>query len=279
MAQISRPFQIALAAVALLALLWVVALHRPGSGSSSSSEHATPPASAHTGSSASGRSPSSGAGSSVYHGSAPGVEGLTKAIAKAHGAVATSQQNAKQLQEKAAQASESSAAGAAASQHGTAASQQGAATGQHGAAASQQGAASAAQPSASARSTARESTHPSAPARGGSEAAAKAVARQHAIEAQLARGKIVAVLFWSAKGSDDVVVRNALRALAGHDRGLAVQLASAREVASFGTVTRGVQVNGTPTLLLVGAHGKTRVLTGLQDPYAIEQAVSQLRHP
>jgi hypothetical protein len=276
MAQISRPFQIALAAVALLALLWVVALHRPGSGSSSSSEHATPPAASHSAaqgsSSASGGSPSSGAGSSVYHGSAPGVEGLTKAIAKAHGAVATSQQNAKQLQEKAAQASENAAAGTAASQHGATA-------GQHGTATSRQGAASAAQPSAGARSTARESTHPSARARSGPEAATRAVARQHAVEAQLARGKIVAVLFWSAKGSDDVVVRNALRALAGHDRGLAVQLASAREVASFGTVTRGVQVNGTPTLLLVGAHGKTRVLTGLQDPYAIEQAVSQLRHP
>ena len=40
----------------------------------------------------------------VYHGSAPGVEGLTKAIAKAHGAVSTSEGNARQLEEKSAQA-------------------------------------------------------------------------------------------------------------------------------------------------------------------------------
>ena len=41
----------------------------------------------------------------VYHGSAPGVPASARAIAKAHGAVATSQQNAKQLEQKSAQAS------------------------------------------------------------------------------------------------------------------------------------------------------------------------------
>jgi hypothetical protein len=243
MAQISRPFQIALAAVALFALLWVVALHRPSSGSSSSAGHAAAPATS-------------------QGGSAPGVEGLTKAIAKAHGAVATSQQNAKQLQEKAAQASSNETSSASArAQHS----------------------ATAAKPGAGTHAATRASSHAAAPPRTARRTApqspAKAFARQHAVEAALAHGKTVAVLFWSSKGSDDVVVRNALRALAGHDRGLAVQLASASQVASFGTITRGVQVNGTPTLLLVGAHGHTRVLTGLQDGYAIEQAVSQLRHP
>src|SRR5258707_15093902 len=99
MAHISRPFQLALGAVAVLALIWVVALHRPSSGSSGAKSSAQPVAAAstpantpapHGSSSAAGKSGGTGAG--VYRGPAPGVEGLTRAIAKAHGAVASSQQ-------------------------------------------------------------------------------------------------------------------------------------------------------------------------------------------
>src|SRR6476646_1278256 len=108
MTQISRPFQIALAAMVLLAAVWFVALrgHSGGSessGSSASSASAPPAAPAKTPAKSAG---SGGAprGGSVYHGPAPGLEGLTRAITKAQGAVALSQRNAKQLQEKSAQA-------------------------------------------------------------------------------------------------------------------------------------------------------------------------------
>src|SRR6478736_5391653 len=97
MTQISRPFQIALAAVAVLGVVWVLALH----GHSSNS---TQPASQSSGGGNSAASPSK-----IYHGSAPGVEGLTRAVDKAHGAVATSQQNAKELEEKSAAASSANA--------------------------------------------------------------------------------------------------------------------------------------------------------------------------
>src|ERR1700730_1527120 len=107
MTQISRPFQIALVAVGVLMAVWFLALR----GHSASSPSAA------SGGSAAAASPtpaqSQGAPSSIYHGSAPGVEGLTRAIAKAHGAVTTSQQNAKQLEEKSAQASGGSSAPAA----------------------------------------------------------------------------------------------------------------------------------------------------------------------
>ena len=48
-----------------------------------------------------------------------------------------------------------------------------------------------------------------------------------------------------------------------------MQEASAKEVASFGSVTRGVQVYGTPTILIVNKHGQTTTLTGLQDAFSI----------
>ena len=103
--------------------------------------------------------------------------------------------------------------------------------------------------------------------------------RQRLVERELAHGDIVALLFWSKTGADDKAVRRALYQLAGSEHSLAVHAAPAKEVASFGTITRGIQVYGTPTVLLVGKHGRTLVLTGLQDAFALRQGVSEVRHP
>ena len=92
MAQLSRPFQIALAAMGVLVAVWFVALR--GHSSSSSGSGGTPQA--HSQPAPAAAKP--GAASPIYHGSAPGVEGLTRAIAKAHGAVALSERNARSLQ-------------------------------------------------------------------------------------------------------------------------------------------------------------------------------------
>jgi hypothetical protein len=286
MSQISRPFQIALAAVALLALVWVAALHRPSSGSSQAPSSAESPARAVAPAGKPATSPSSGSGgstgaggSSVYHGSAPGVAGLSKAIAKAHGAVATSEQSAQQLQQKSEQAS-SNAPERSASAGGTPAPAT--KTSSHAAPKTSSHAApkasSHAAPRTSSHAAPRTSSQSAAKAKPGSPASA-AMPRQQVVERELAHGDVVALLFWSRKGSDDNAVHSALYQLARSERSLAVHAAHAKEVASFGTITRGIQVYGTPTLLLVGKHGRTLVLTGLQDAFAIRQAVSEVRHP
>ena len=56
-----------------------------------------------------------------------------------------------------------------------------------------------------------------------------------------------------------------------------VQEASASQVASFGSITRGVQVYATPTMLVINKHGQTIVLTGVQDAFSIEQAIDEAR--
>lgn len=87
MAQISRPFQIALLALLALAMLmatWFMVLHRStttsGAGSSPNASSAgSSPSHAAT------HAASSGAGSGhVYHGPVPGLEGLTRDIKRAH---------------------------------------------------------------------------------------------------------------------------------------------------------------------------------------------------
>jgi hypothetical protein len=262
MAHISRPFQVALAAVAVLALVWVVALHRPSSGSSEAKSAsqapvaaAATPKTAATGGSPSANGATGGTGAGVYHGSAPGVEGLTRALAKARGAVAISQQNAKQLQEKSEQASSSAAANTTATPS----------------------TARAVAPAKPATKSAPATTQHAAKV-APHHTSLPVLTNQHRVEAELKQGKTVVLLFWSSKGSDDVAVSQALSQLKKSDHRLAVHMTTPEHVASFGSITRGVQVYGTPTLLIVAKHGRTVVLTGLQDAYAIRQAVSEARH-
>ena len=291
MAQLSRPFQIALVAVVLLAGVWLFALqgHSTSGASSSapvasaSAPAASKPASsgvAHQGSHSTAAAEAKGAAKSthVYHGSAPGVEGLTRAIAKAHGAVAASQQNAKQLEAKSAQAagespSPSTSSATTPAQHST-----------------------AAPTTAPTRSTVKPQP---IKAQAG---AGRTPARQALVERALDEGKIAVILFWNPKGADDVAVNDELRLLeAVHhlirplartpqlrralkasglelEKRFAAFASPASAVASYGSITRGVQVYGTPTILIVNKRGETTVLTGVQDTFSIEQAIDEARN-
>lgn len=249
MTQISRPFQIALVALGLFVAVWFVALrgHSPSStGGSGSSAPATPSAAA--------QAKAAAAPTPVYHGSAPGVGGLTRAVSKAHGAVAQSQSDAKRVEH--AEPSGSTAAGAASSTVTVK------------------------------RSVSRTSGHTvvrtttvthSSPA--ATKSAATAPAMQKAVERELHQHKTVLILFWNPHGADDVAVRKELPAVQ-HALGgrVAVHSALPGQVGDFGTITHAVQVNQTPTLLIVGIHGQTTTITGLTDAFSIKQIVSESRH-
>jgi hypothetical protein len=249
MTQLSRPFQIALVTLALFVLVWFAALHRRtstsggGSGSSpvASSAPATPSAAA--------EAKAAAAPTHVYHGAAPGVEGLTRAIDKAHGAVAQSQQEARRVETPA-----PSAASAAASHTPTVVTR------------------------APVHPAAVKPAHVHATPPAVKHPATKA-SMQATVERELHHGKTVLILFWDRHGSDDMAVHNALPAVQ-HTLGgrVAVHYAFASQVGSFGTVTHAVQVTQTPTLLIVNPHGQTTVLAGLTDAFAIQQAVSESRH-
>ena len=112
MAQLSRPFQIALIALGVFVLAWFAVLHRPGGSSTSSS---SPSVSSAASADHSSGSASNGSGaaksSSVYHGSAPGLEGLTRDVQRAHGAAAQVESNGSEVQSKAAQGTGEAASG------------------------------------------------------------------------------------------------------------------------------------------------------------------------
>jgi hypothetical protein len=270
MPQLSRPFQILLVVFVLFAALWFAVLrgHSASSESSSSSPSVATKSSGGakqaTPSGASAGSPASKG--SVYHGSAPGVEGLSRAIQKARGAVSQSQQNANQPQQKSTQASSQTQGGQTQNGQAQGAQQTQSSQQTHSKSSSAHNTATKAKPAPSA------ATHPH------SKAASGIPAMQATVEAELHQGKVVAVLFFNPKGAVDTIVRRELQHAGRSSHGrLAVHVASAKQVGSFGSFTRTVQVYSTPTILLINKVGATSSLTGLTDAFSIEQAVREVK--
>jgi hypothetical protein len=277
MAQLSRPFQIALAAVVLFAVVWFVALNGHGSSSGSTPVASTP---APTSSSTPSAKPAPGS----TH-----IEGMTRAVAHAHEAVAASQRAADKSANASAEAPSQSARTTSSSttvttKHGTAHTSTTVVT-KHGAAGA----------SATVVTKHVVTPVPHKVASGGIPP------RQAAIESELKHGEVAVILFWNKKGADDNIVHEELQILlAAHhevavhpnkaqvrklrlatglelEKKIAVHYASAAQVASFGTFTKTVQVYGTPTILVINKHGSVTTINGLTDAFAIEQTIDEAR--
>ncbi len=260
MLSLSRPYQIALAAAAVLGLVWVVALRGHGSRSSepsptsrSSSTAAT--AAGSSGSSAAAQAKTAATPTPIYHGAAPGVEGLTRAIAKAHGAVALSERSAQQLQRKSGEASDEAAA---ATRTGGAATP---------ARTTSPGAKGSVKVGAKGPTKSEGASAPSA-----------FFAKRTAVERALAHGKTVVLLFWDPKSAVDVLVHRDVRVVGSRSKGtVSVFYARADQVGQFRAITEVAYVFQTPTVLIVNRHGVVSTLTGLTDVFALEQAVREAR--
>jgi hypothetical protein len=272
MTQLSRPFQIALLALGLFVVVWFVALRGHSAGTSTGGAGSSPAASAPAPTAAS-EAKAAAAPTHVYHGPVPGLTGLTRAIAKAHGAVANSQQNAKQVEAESGQTtssaqttnstSHSPTAGTAGSTSTRTLPAKGAAV-KHPSAGGSKAAArvTPSKPHTTGASTSK--THSSSPN------------MQASVEAELKQGKVVTILFWNPQAAVDRAVRRELQGV-GHALGakIAVHDARADQVGSFGSITRTIQVDETPTILIVGKGGQTTTLTGLTDVFSIEQAIGE----
>ncbi|HEX3693561.1 MAG TPA: hypothetical protein VHU13_09475 [Solirubrobacteraceae bacterium] len=276
MTQISRPFQIALAAVAMLGLVWAVALrgHGPTQSASTGTVPSAPApaqsAKAAEKAAADSRSTESTIGqpTPIYHGAAPGVEGLTRAIAKAHGAVATSQQNAQQLQQHSREASQEARAAQSPSAHSTAQSSAAA-----GVAARRAHQAGATRVRLAHEATARKHSRTAAAKHA---ATAGRPAAQIAVEHEVAAGRTVLLLFWTPSSSVDREVRSETAAMVAGSHGrLALHVGTAGQVGEFGSITEVVHVYQTPTILIVNRRGVVSTLTGLTDTFALRQLVHE----
>jgi hypothetical protein len=249
MTQISRPFQIALAVLVLFVAVWFLALHghsSSGSGSEPSVAAVSAPAPASSSSAAPAKAATGAKGVS---GNGSKVDGH-----KVHHAAKTGQPSLKHTIDKAQGAVKKH------SQHK---------------AQSTTAAKSSPKVAATAKTTPKAvKSHAALPVKATSASANT----QQAVEAQLKQGKVVAVLFWSPKGTVDGVVRRELQAVSHRSHGsVAVHVARATEIRAFGSFARAVQVYSTPTILLINTKGKTSSLSGLTDTFGIEQAVREVK--
>ena len=297
MAQLSRPYQLALGAVLLFALVWFVALNGHGSSSSSTPVASTPvPV-------ATPAAPEKAVASSkIYHGAAPGVEGLTRDINRAHGSVAKTQGQEQKIAGTAGE-TKGQGTGTASSnttvvaKHGAAGSSTKVVT-KHGVSGSSTTVVT--RHGATGASTTVTTKH-AATTTPNKTVTSGIPPRQAAIESELKRGEVAVVLFWNPKGADDNLVHEELQILLaahheihalGHEqevhkllkivgleleKKIAVHYASASQVASFGTFTKTVQVYGTPTILVINKSGAVTTINGLTDAFAIEQTIDEAR--
>ncbi len=261
MAQISRPYQVVIVLVAVLALAWFTVLHShlsPSSGGSSSAGSSHSPSAAQAGATERNQ----GKPTKVYHGSVPGLKGLSKDINKAHEAVATA--NAQAQRAESGKASTAPSVQTSAAQRATSAhAASPAATKAHS---HRSGSHVAARSHARVSHSSHLSTrHPAA-----------AVSPAARVAGQLHDGKVVLLLFWKRSSFDDQAVHSQVQAASrALRRKVAADYAKPSEVGAFGTVTRDVSVVQTPTLLVIDRKGLVTTITGLTDAFAIEQAVRE----
>ncbi|WP_205697930.1 hypothetical protein [Conexibacter sp. SYSU D00693] len=122
-------------------------------------------------------------------------------------------------------------------------------------------------PAAVAKTPASAAVKPATPAK-----AAKPADLSVPLLRSLEAGKTVVLLF-SGKGADDRAAKRAVKAVPRRGGDVVVKVASIDRVASFGAITRGVQVTTAPTTLVIGPDGKARQILGFTDADEVAQAV------
>ncbi|MGZ8635217.1 MAG: hypothetical protein ACXWZZ_15355 [Solirubrobacteraceae bacterium] len=89
-------------------------------------------------------------------------------------------------------------------------------------------------------------------------------------------GKVVVLLFWNKHASDDRATRQGLRSVNLHHGKVVASAVPIDDVGRYEAITRGVQVLESPTVLVIGAGGKARAITGYAQAKEIDQAVSDI---
>ena len=85
--------------------------------------------------------------------------------------------------------------------------------------------------------------------------------------------KVVVLLFWSPRSADDKAVRKAIGGIDRHDGKVLAHATHLKRIAAYGQITRGADVEQSPTIVVVDRNRKVETLVGYVDRVTIEQAV------
>jgi hypothetical protein len=106
------------------------------------------------------------------------------------------------------------------------------------------------------------------------KAGAKAASsRDAAVLRDIRAKKVVVMLFWNAKGAEDIATRGVLRGLDRRNGKVVVRIVPISRVGQYDSITRGVRIIQAPTTIVIDRKRRTRVITGLTERQELEQAV------
>ena len=197
----------------------------------------------------------------------PGVTGLANDVAKANKAVDAS---------NAAAARREAAANAVGGSSTTATTKPSTASAKPGATAAKPSTTSAKPGATAAKPATAKPATAAKPAKPGLADDAAPGDPSRPLLASVDAGKVVVVLFWNKNASDDRATRRGLRSIDLHGGKVVASAVPIGDVGRYEAITRGVQVLESPTVLVIGAGGKARAITGYTQAKEIDQAVSDI---
>ena len=89
----------------------------------------------------------------------------------------------------------------------------------------------------------------------------------------IGKQQVLVLLFWNQKSADDRAVRQELRKVDGWDGRVYKQAAPIRSISRYGRITRGADVEQSPTVVVVDPELRAESLVGFVDTTTIDQAV------
>ena len=91
----------------------------------------------------------------------------------------------------------------------------------------------------------------------------------------IADKKVLVMLFWNPKAADDRAVRRELRHVKG--KGIFKHVANVKSVSRYASITRGVNLAQSPTVVVVDRKLRATPMTGFVDTSEIRQAVADAK--
>jgi hypothetical protein len=90
----------------------------------------------------------------------------------------------------------------------------------------------------------------------------------------IADRKVVVLLFWKPQAAEDKAVRSALTGIDRHKGKVLAHATHVKRIAAYGQITRGADVEQSPTVVVVDRNRKVETLVGFVDRTSIDQAVT-----
>lgn len=94
------------------------------------------------------------------------------------------------------------------------------------------------------------------------------------VERAVRRDKVITLLFWNPRAADDRQVHHHVKHLKVDDRKVAVKVANIKHISRYAPITRGVDVQQSPTVVVVDRKLQAESLVGYVDGVTIRQAIS-----